>query len=225
MKASTLLDEMRQFLPASLDTITHSVAEGATDGLFVRPASDAFNRAENISIDNGIMEKTSRGVVVPVQMQWSDVGSWDAVWKLAAHDENGNVRQGDVAVVDTRNSLLRSDHGPFVAALGLDNIAVIAVRDAVLIAPLDRVADVKQVVEKLKGQERDLVIAPARVARPWGSYETVAEGPRFQVKRIVVDPGERLSLQKSRAPFGTLGRRAGRRRSDRRRDGLNSAGE
>ena len=141
------------------------------------------------------MEKTSRGVVVPVQMQWSDVGSWDAVWKLAAQDQDGNVRQGDVAVVDTRNSLLRSDGGPFVAALGLDNMAVIAVRDAVLVAPLDRVADVKRVVEALKDQERDLVVSPAKVARPWGSYETVADGPRFQVKRIVVDPGERLSLQ------------------------------
>jgi mannose-1-phosphate guanylyltransferase/mannose-6-phosphate isomerase len=195
VKTSTLLDEMRELLPASLDTIARSVAGATTDGVFVRPAAEAFNHAENISIDHGIMEKTSRGVVVPVQMQWSDVGSWDAVWKLSPHDEDGNALQGDVAVVDTRNSLLRSEGGPLVAAVGLDNMAVIAVRDAVLVAPLDRVAEVKRVVESLRGKERDFVVSPAKVARPWGSYESVADGPRFQVKHIVVDPGERLSLQ------------------------------
>ena len=106
LKASTLLDEMRQFLPASLDPITRSVAKCSVDGLFVRPAAEAFEQAENISIDHGIMEKTARGVVVPVEMDWSDVGSWDAVWKLGAKDEDDNVIQGDVVALDTRNSLL-----------------------------------------------------------------------------------------------------------------------
>jgi len=196
VKASILLNEMREFLPASLDTISRSVADAATDGLFVRPAAESFNQAESISIDNGIMERTSRGVVVPVQMKWSDVGSWDAVWKLGASgSSDGNVSQGEVVAIDTHNSLLRSDGGPLVAAIGLEKMAVIAVRDAVFVAPLDRVSEVKQVVEALKGQERDRITSPSKVARPWGSYETVADGPRFQVKHIVVDPGERLSLQ------------------------------
>jgi mannose-1-phosphate guanylyltransferase/mannose-6-phosphate isomerase len=194
-KTSTLIDEMRRFLPESLDAISRSVKESAADGLFVRPAPVAFNQAENISIDHGLMEKTSRGVVVPVQMQWSDVGSWDAIWALAAKDGDGNVSQGEVISIDTKSSLLRSDDGALIAAVGLDRMAVIAVRDAVFVAPLDRVSDVRHVVEALKGHERDRLTSPAKVARPWGSYETVAEGPGFQVKHIVVDPGERLSLQ------------------------------
>ena len=195
VKAGVLLDEMRQFLPTSLDAISEAVASAETDGLFVRPSAAAFERAENISIDNGIMEKTVRGVVVPVQMDWSDVGSWDAVWKLADKDPDSNAVTGDVVAVDTRNSLLRSDGNAVLATVGLDNMAVIAMSDAVFVAPLDRAADVKPLLEKLKQTKRDCVEMPARVARPWGSYETIANGPRFQVKRIIVDPGERLSLQ------------------------------
>jgi mannose-1-phosphate guanylyltransferase/mannose-6-phosphate isomerase len=195
-KASSLLDEMREFLPDSLQTIARAVANASIDGVFVRPQAEAFNAAENISIDHGIMEKTSRGVVVPVQMEWSDVGSWDAVWKLGAKDDAGTVLQGDVVAIDTRNSLLRAEGGALVAAVGLDKMAVIAVRDAVFVAPLDRVSEVKKVVDALKGQEPDRLTSPPKVSRPWGSYETVAGGPRFQVKHIIVDPGERLSLQK-----------------------------
>ena len=149
-KASTLLDEMRQFLPASFEAITQSVKRALTEGVIVRPDADSFSRAENISIDHAIMERTSRGVVVPVQMDWSDVGSWDAVWKLGLKDPDDNVIKGDVVALDTRNSLLRSDGGPLVAAIGLDNMAVIAVDDAVLIAPLSRMSDLKQLVEQVK---------------------------------------------------------------------------
>jgi mannose-1-phosphate guanylyltransferase/mannose-6-phosphate isomerase len=195
-KASSLLDEMREFLPDSLESITRAVADSSVDGVFVRPQAEAFNAAENISIDHGIMEKTSRGVMVPVQMEWSDVGSWDAVWKLGAKNDAGTVLQGDVVAIDTRDSLLRAEGGALVAAVGLDKMAVIAVRDAVFVAPLDRVSEVKKVVDALKGHERDRLTSPPKVSRPWGSYETVADGPRFQVKHIVVDPGERLSLQK-----------------------------
>jgi mannose-1-phosphate guanylyltransferase/mannose-6-phosphate isomerase len=195
VKASALLDEMRQFLPASLEAITKAVGQATADGQFVRPAPEAFSQAENISIDHGIMEKTTRGVVVPVQMDWSDVGSWDAVWKLGNKDPDGNVTQGGVVALDTRNSLLRSDGRAVVAAVGLDNMAVIAVSDAVFVAPMDRVSDVKQLLEKVQEGDRAIVVLPAKVARPWGSYETIASGPRFQVKHIIVDPGERLSLQ------------------------------
>ena len=195
LKASTVLDEMRQFLPASLDAITNAVADASTDGLFVRPSAQAFAKAENISIDHGVMEKTARGIVLPVQMRWSDVGAWDAVWNLAPKDADNNVVQGDVFAIDTRDSLLRSDGKAVVAALGLEKMAVIAVRDAVFVAPMDRVSEVKDLVDQLKAAERDCVALPAKVARPWGSYESIADGPRFQVKHIIVDPGETLSLQ------------------------------
>lgn len=195
MKAATLLDEMREFLPESLDAIIRGVNDSTVDGLFVRPDAEAFGAAQNISIDHGVMEKTSRGVVVPVEMQWSDVGAWDAVWKLSQKDDSGNAIQGDVISVDTRDSLLRSDGQALVAAIGLDRMAVIAVRDAIFVAPLDRVAEVKDLVETLKAEDRDCAMMPSKVARPWGSYETIGDGPRFQVKHIIVDPGETLSLQ------------------------------
>jgi len=193
-RASTLLDEMREFLPGSLDAISSAVGDAQVDGLFVRPDADAFAKAENISIDNGIMEKTSRGMVVPVQMDWSDVGSWDAVWKLGSKDPTGNLVEGDVVTVDTRNSLLRSD-GPMIAALGLEKIAVVAARDAVLISPLDRVADLKALAAEIQSASPERLATPPKVARPWGSYETISDGERFQVKRIIVDPGQSLSLQ------------------------------
>jgi mannose-1-phosphate guanylyltransferase/mannose-6-phosphate isomerase len=195
MKAATLLDEMREFLPESLDAIVAAVGKATLDGLFVRPEPEAFARAQNISIDHGVMEKTTRGVVVPVEMQWSDVGAWDAVWKLSAKDPAGNATSGDVVAVDTRDSLLRADGQAMIAAIGLDKMAVISVRDAVFVAPMERVAEVKELVEKLKAEGRDCAMTPPKVARPWGSYETIGDGTRFQVKHIIVDPGETLSLQ------------------------------
>jgi mannose-1-phosphate guanylyltransferase/mannose-6-phosphate isomerase len=152
-------------------------------------------KAENISIDYGVMEKTALGVVVPVDMQWSDVGSWSAVWELGQKDSDNNVREGGVIAVDSRNSLLRSDGRAIIGAVGLDNMAVIALSDAVFVAPLDRSSDVKELLGRLKEFDDDRVTLPAKVARPWGSYETIATGSKFQVKRIIVDPGERLSLQ------------------------------
>jgi mannose-1-phosphate guanylyltransferase/mannose-6-phosphate isomerase len=195
MKASTLLGEMRKFLPDSLDAITEAVSGASSDGLFVRPSAEAFMKAENISIDYGVMEKTALGVVVPVDMQWSDVGSWSAVWELGQKDSDNNVREGGVIAVDSRNSLLRSDGRAIIGAVGLENMAVIALSDAVFVAPLDRSSDVKELLGRLKEFDDDRVTLPAKVARPWGSYETIATGSKFQVKRIIVDPGERLSLQ------------------------------
>ena len=194
VKPSTLLDEMRAFLPDSLDAVSRAVNEAVADGLFVRPNAEAFAGAENISIDNGIMERTARGMVVPVQMGWSDVGSWDAVWKLGKKDAAGNALQGDIVTVDTRDSLLRTD-GAMIAALGLEKIAVVVARDAVLVAPLDRVADLKALVTEIRSANPERLAVPPKVARPWGSYETISAGECFQVKRIIVDPEQSLSLQ------------------------------
>lgn len=195
-KASAFLDEMRRYLPDSLDAISKAMASPAKDGLFIRPDPAPLEDAPNISIDHGIMEKTDRCVVVPVDMGWSDVGSWEALWKISPRDEQNNVVQGEVLAMDCKNSLVRSHDGGLVTAVGLDGMAVIAVRDAIFVSPLDRAADVKLLVDELQGQGSERVVSPAKVARPWGSYETLDEGPRFQIKRIVVGPGERLSLQK-----------------------------
>lgn len=198
VKASTLLDEMREFLPQSLDLITEAMANATSDGIFVRPANEAFCKVASISLDHGIMENTARGMVIPVSMQWSDVGSWDAVWKLGRKDPNENVIQGPVVATDAHNSLLRSDGKAVIAAVGLQDMVVIAVSDAVLVAPINRASEVKELIGQLRTGERDVVTSPAKVARPWGSYEGIATGPRFQVKHIIVDPGESLSLQMHR---------------------------
>lgn len=195
-KASAFLDEMRRHLPETLDAIARAMASPKRDGLFTRPDPAAFGAAPNVSIDHGIMEKTDRAVVVPVDMGWSDVGSWEALWKISPRDPQNNVVQGEVLAMDCRNSLVRSHDGGLVTAVGLEGMAVIAVRDAVFVSPLDRAADVKLLVDQLHDQGSEHVVSPAKVARPWGSYESLDQGPRFQIKRIVVSPGERLSLQK-----------------------------
>lgn len=195
VRASTLIEEMSRFLPDSLETIRQSVAKATVDGLFVRPEAGAFEQAKNISLDHGLMEKTTRGVVVPMTVNWSDVGSWGAVWELGAKDTADNVFVGDVVAIDTRNSLLRSDGPALITAVGLDGTVVIATRDAIFVAPIERASEVKDVVAALKLEGRPCVTTPPKVARPWGSYETIGSGPRFQIKHIIVDPGEILSLQ------------------------------
>jgi len=181
---------MQQFLPESLHAITDAVANATTDDVFIRPQAEAFNRATNISIDHGIMEKTSRGMVVPVDMEWSDVGSWDAVWRLETKDANNNVTRGEIVALDTRSSLLRSEEGgPLVAALGLNQIAVIATDDAVFVSPLDRVSEVKQIVERLKEEGRDCVISPSKTG------QTIAGQPRFQVEHVIINPGDCLAQE------------------------------
>lgn len=192
-KAGTVLSEMRRFLPETLDNISQAVSGATREGLFVRPVAELFSRAENISIDNGIMEKTSRGVVVPVQMQWSDVGAWDAVWKLSEKDEGGNAVQGKVVAFDCANSLIRNDGRTVVGALGLERIAVIAVDDAVFVAPLDRSSEVKQLVAELKHNNNDVLTRPAKAVHGWGSCEQLGRGLGFQVSHLIVEPSGTLS--------------------------------
>jgi mannose-1-phosphate guanylyltransferase/mannose-6-phosphate isomerase len=196
MKATTLLEEMARHLPSSLDAISRSIAQAQIDGVFVRPDHDLFVQAENISIDHGIMQKTDRAFVTPVEMDWSDVGSWDAVWRINPKDDADNVTSGEVITLDTRGSVLRSESGALLAALGLEDMVVVAVRDAVFVAPLHRANEVRRMVEDLQRDKPGYVVDPAKVERPWGSYETLDEGPRFQIKHIQVAPGETLSLQK-----------------------------
>jgi mannose-1-phosphate guanylyltransferase/mannose-6-phosphate isomerase len=149
-----------------------------------------------LSIDYAVMEKSDRVRVVPVDFGWSDVGSWEAVHDILGADEQGNVLKGDVLALDVRDSLIRSDADVTVAAVGLERILCVITEDAAFIAPLDRAQEVRNVVEELRGRGHSRADEPARVHRPWGTYQTVDRGDRFQTKRIIVKPGGKLSLQK-----------------------------
>ena len=153
-----------------------------------------YEKMPSLSLDHRIMEHTDLGVVTPCAMGWSDVGSWQALWQMGSKDSDGNVVRGHVTIHDVSGSYVRSD-APHVAVLGLQDIAVIATKDAVLVMPRARSQDVRQLVAQLEAEGHAAATQPSRVMRPWGHYEGVAQGDRFQVKHIVVHPGQALSLQ------------------------------
>jgi mannose-1-phosphate guanylyltransferase/mannose-6-phosphate isomerase len=194
-RASALRDEAVRLLPEVVEAVAASLAKKSIDGRFVRPEASAFEAAPSISIDYGIMEKTGNAYMVPANMGWSDVGSWAAVWQISEKDGQANALTGDVIAIDTHDSIIRAEGSVTIAAVGLEKMAVVAVRDAVFIAPIERAAEVRDVVDQLKKAKRDLATMPSRVERPWGSYETKDHGQRFQIKHIMVAPGETLSLQ------------------------------
>ena len=193
-RADTFLDELRAHAPDVTSAVEASVGAAQTDGLFYRP-EQAFASAPSISVDYAVMERTSRAAVVPVDLGWSDVGSWHALWEVSPKDGRGNAVQGEVVAIDCEGSLLRSDSSIAVAAVGLKNMVVVTTRDAVLVIPRDRAQDTKLVVDALKALGSDMHQTHPKVHRPWGTYETTDRGDRFQTKRIIVKPGEKLSLQ------------------------------
>ncbi|MEX1147867.1 MAG: mannose-1-phosphate guanylyltransferase/mannose-6-phosphate isomerase, partial [Sphingomonadales bacterium] len=193
--AKSYLDALEQHAPEILDACRAAMNACASDLDFHRPDRDAFTACPSNSIDYAVMEKTDRAMVVPVDMGWSDVGSWSALWDISDKDADRNVVDGDVIATDTRGSLLRSE-GPAIATVGVDNMVVVATVDAVLVAHKDKVQNVKQVVDALARARRSEHLTHRVVYRPWGSYQTSDAGERFQVKRLVVKPGEKLSLQK-----------------------------
>jgi mannose-1-phosphate guanylyltransferase/mannose-6-phosphate isomerase len=141
------------------------------------------------------MEWSDKVALVPVEMGWSDIGSWDAVWDNAGKDLNANAIRGDVIAIDSRRSLIRNESNIMVATVGVEDLVVIATRDAVLITPRDKSQEAKRVVEELERQGRTTHHFPHQVRRPWGTFETTDKGSGFQTKRIIVKPGEKLSLQ------------------------------
>jgi mannose-1-phosphate guanylyltransferase/mannose-6-phosphate isomerase len=195
-RADIMLDEIARFEPAMAEAARAAVAELTQDLDFLRLAAEPFGRAPKISIDYAVMERTDRAAVVPADMGWSDVGSWDAVWDNVEHDAAGNAVSGPAAVLDSRNTLVRSDEAVLTAVVGIDNAIVIATGDAVLVAARDKAENVKALVEHLKAQNRREAVEHRRIYRPWGYYQGVDDGSRYQVKRIVVKAGARLSLQK-----------------------------
>lgn len=194
-RPAAFLEELSQFAPAVASACAGAMAGATTDQLFVRPSAESFCQSPSISIDFAVMEHTQHASVVPVEMGWSDVGSWDAVWDIASKDKQSNAIEGDVVAIDACGSLLRSEGDITIAAVGVENLIVVATRDAVLVIPRDRAQDIKLVIDSLKAAGKDKHSLHPQVHRPWGTYETVARGNRFQTKRIVVNPGEKLSLQ------------------------------
>ncbi len=192
--AKAYLNELEGSHPEMITACRRALTEGERDLTFCRLSAEAFAASPADSIDYAVMEKTQRAAVVPVDMGWSDLGAWSALWEVEQKDQNGNATRGDVLLHDTRNSYVHSDH-PLVAVAGLENIVVVATDDAVLVADRHNAQDVKQLVERLKAEGRDEHNLHTTVHRPWGCYRGIDLGERHQVKRITVKPGERLSLQ------------------------------
>ncbi len=191
--ASTYLKELQRLRPAIAAAVAEAYAAGEKDLDFFRPG-EAFLSAPSESIDYAVMEETDKASVVAVQFAWSDVGSWSAIWDESERDGQGNHLDGDVVAVDTRDSYVLAQNR-LVSTIGVQDLIVVETSDAVLITAKDRVQDVKEVVNRLKAEDREEYVCHSEVFRPWGSYETVENGARYQVKRIKVKPGARLSLQ------------------------------
>jgi len=193
--ARTLIEEVELYAPEVLAAVRGAVTARRTDLDFIRLDEAAFAASPNISLDYAVAERTTRAAVVPADIGWSDVGSWGALWELGQKDSAGNVAVGDVLLEGAENCYVRSD-GMLAAVVGLKDVVVVVTADAVLAMSRDAAQDVKKVVDRLKAKGRKEAVAHNRVYRPWGFYETLIEGERFQVKRIVVPPGQKLSLQK-----------------------------
>lgn len=193
--ADAYLAEMERHQPTMLAHCRAAVADGQPDLDFFRLDKGAFEDCPADSIDYAVMEKTDRAAVVPVDAGWSDVGSWSALWSVGDKDANGNVMQGDVIADDTRNTYLRAE-GPLLCAVGVEDLAIVATEDAVLVVPRDKAQAVGQLVKDMASKGRNEPHAHLEVFRPWGSYRTIRMGDQFQVKHIIVKPGGCLSLQK-----------------------------
>ena len=193
-KASRYLEELALSQPEMVRLAKLAVENAQTDADFIRLDKDAFTAMPSDSIDYAVMEKTQHGFVLPISVGWSDVGSWQALWQVSEQDGNGNAHHGDVLAVDCQNTLALGDKR-LLALLGLKDIVVVDTDDALLVAHKDRVQEVKDIVSQLKLANRSQATWHRKVFRPWGNYDSVDAGPRFQVKRIVVKPGAQLSLQ------------------------------
>ncbi|MCA3641727.1 MAG: mannose-1-phosphate guanylyltransferase/mannose-6-phosphate isomerase [Burkholderia sp.] len=195
LKASTYLDEITRYAPEIATQTALALEQAQHDNDFVRLDAQAFALSPSDSIDYAVMEKTDRAAVIATtDLGWNDIGTWGALADLADKNDDDNTLIGDVFSDATKNSYIRAEHR-MVAAIGLENIVVVETADAVLVAHRDRVQDVKKVVEQLNASGRQESVTHRRVVRPWGSYEGIDQGDRFQVKRIVVNPGAQLSLQ------------------------------
>ena len=193
-KASVYLQELEKYSPEVIKSCKKALKENLLDMDFQRLDEESFNHCPNISIDFAVMEKTKLGFVLPLNVGWSDVGSWNAIWNVSKKDKNGNVFIGNVINKNLKNCYLRSE-SRLLVGLGVENLLIIETNDAVLIADKNHDQEVKEIVNKLKKDNRPEGKAHRKVYRPWGNYTSVVEGSRWQVKRIEVKPKASLSLQ------------------------------
>ncbi len=194
-KASAIIKELETHAPAIIKQSQQVISTGTQDLDFFRLNLKEFENMPSDSIDYAVMEKTSKGVVIPLDAGWNDMGSFDALWQTGKKDENQNVIKGNVLTHDVQQTYINSEKR-LIAAVGLEKFVIVETNDAVFVSPRDRVQDVKKIVKQLKDQNRSEAVNHSKVYRPWGSYETIDIEPRFQVKRITVKPGAKLSLQK-----------------------------
>ena len=194
VRASVYLKELEAHAPDILLHCKQALKEGLSDPDFIRPDHAAFTHCPDDSIDYAIMEHTTNGCVIPLAAGWSDIGSWHALWEISNKDSHGNHNAGDTCVIDCENSLIHAHHR-YVAALGLEDCIVVETKDAVLVAARSHSQQVKDVVSRLKQQDRREYADHTHILRPWGEFDTIDVGQRYQVKRITVQPGEQLSLQ------------------------------
>lgn len=193
-KASRFLEELQQLRPDILEACRATVRHAQDDHNFLHLAAEQFALCDDESVDYAVMEHTDAGVVVPLDAGWNDLGSWSAIWDVAVRDAEGNSHQGDVMAVDSRNNLVHAHHR-LVATVGVDDLVIVETKDAVLVSRRDSCQQVKQIVRRLQVEQREEFVSHPLVSRPWGHYDTVDKGERYQVKRITVLPGECLSLQ------------------------------
>ncbi|MCW8833572.1 MAG: mannose-1-phosphate guanylyltransferase/mannose-6-phosphate isomerase [Colwellia sp.] len=193
-KASRYLAELTIHRPDILSACEAAMASPQKDLDFVRVDKTAFEACPDDSVDYAVMEKTSDAVVVPMDCGWSDVGSWSALWEVSKKDKNSNALIGDVLSIDTKNSFVHAQD-KLVATVGLEDIVIVDTKDAILVSKLSEVQKVKKIVEQLKAEERSEFKHHREVYRPWGAYDSIDNGERFQVKRITVKPGAKLSVQ------------------------------
>ncbi|MCY1276991.1 Mannose-1-phosphate guanylyltransferase 1 [compost metagenome] len=193
-RASRYLDELQAFRPDILESCRQALARSSQDMYFTRIDKEAFSACPEESIDYAVMEKTKDAVIVPLDAGWSDIGSWSALWEISTKDDHGNSIKGDVLAHGTRNSYVHAD-SRLVATVGVDDLVIVETKDAVLVAHKDHVQDVRKVVDRLKSEERSEHLIHREVYRPWGKYDSIDNGHRYQVKRITVQPGAKLSLQ------------------------------
>jgi len=193
-KASRYLAELKQYRPDIYAACELAMAEVNPDLDFIRVNKEAFVACPDDSVDYAVMEKTSAAVVVPLDAGWSDVGSWSSLWDISCKDVDGNVCSGDVLNVGSQNNYVYAETG-LVATVGLQDVVVVQTKDAVLVAAKDKVQDIKTVVQRLKAAGRTEHRIHREVYRPWGKYDSIDNGERYQVKRITVKPGEKLSIQ------------------------------
>ena len=193
-KASTILEELKKYAPKIVESCEKSLEHNNLDLEFKRLRKEHFRECLNISIDKAVMEKTKKATVIPIDVGWSDLGSWSSIWDISEKDADGNVNIGKVKAIDSKNNYMRSENR-LVIGIGLENLIVVETNDAILVANKENIQKVKNVVKELKEEGQSEGINHRKIYRPWGNYDSVVEGERWQVKRIEVKPAASLSLQ------------------------------